>query len=53
MIAYRIMCKKVNSGDEHDSVNHMKKEYARSGVHENWVECLRSLLKSQLQVFRA
>jgi len=36
----------------HDSVNHTKKEYARGEVHENRAECLFSLLKSYLRVFR-
>jgi hypothetical protein len=35
-----------------DSVNHTKKEYARGDVHENRAECLFSLLKSYLRVFR-
>jgi hypothetical protein len=33
-------------------VNHTKKEYARGDVHENRAECLFSLLKSYLRVFR-
>jgi hypothetical protein len=37
---------------EHGSVNHTKKEYARGDVHENRAECLFSLLKPYLQVFR-
>jgi len=40
------------TGYEHDSVNHTKKEYARGGVHENRAECLFSLLKPYLRVFR-
>lgn len=36
----------------HDFVNHTKKEYARGEVHENRAECLFSLLKSYLRVFR-
>jgi transposase-like protein len=40
------------TGYEHDSVNHTKKEYARGEVHENRAECLFSLLKSYLRVFR-
>jgi len=40
------------TGYEHDSVNHTKKEYARGDVHENRAECLFSLLKSYLRVFR-
>src|SRR5262249_52900486 len=39
-------------GYEHDSVNHTKKEYARGEVHENRAECLFSLLKPYLRVFR-
>ena len=33
-------------------MNHTKKEYARGDVHENRAECLFSLLKPYLQVFR-
>jgi transposase-like protein len=33
-------------------VNHTQKEYARGEVHENRAECLFSLLKPYLQVFR-
>jgi hypothetical protein len=40
------------TGYAHDSVNHTKKEYARGEVHENRVECLFSLLKPYLRVFR-
>jgi transposase len=36
----------------HDYVNHTKKEYARGDVHENRAECLFSLLKPYLRVFR-
>jgi transposase len=36
----------------HDFVNHTKKEYARGDVHENRAECLFSLLKPYLRVFR-
>jgi transposase len=39
-------------GYEHESVNHTKKEYARGDVHENRAECLFSLLKPYLRVFR-
>jgi transposase-like protein len=39
-------------GYVHDSVNHTKKEYARGEVHENRAECLFSLLKPYLRVFR-
>jgi transposase-like protein len=40
------------TGYEHDSVNHTKKEYARGEVQENRAECLFSLLKPYLRVFR-
>jgi transposase-like protein len=40
------------TGYVHDFVNHTKKEYARGDVHENRAECLFSLLKPYLQVFR-
>jgi transposase-like protein len=40
------------TGYAHDSVNHTKKEYARGEVHENRAECLFSLLKPYLRVFR-
>src|SRR5215470_1524156 len=33
-------------------VNHTKKEYTRGDVHENRAECLFSLLKPYLRVFR-
>jgi len=39
-------------GYVHDFVNHTKKEYARGEVHENRAECLFSLLKPYLRVFR-
>jgi transposase len=39
-------------GYVHAFVNHTKKEYARGEVHENRAECLFSLLKSYLRVFR-
>jgi transposase len=39
-------------GYAHDVVNHTKKEYARGDVHENRAECLFSLLKPYLRVFR-
>jgi hypothetical protein len=39
-------------GYVHDYVNHTKKEYARGEVHENWAECLFSILKPYLRVFR-
>ena len=40
------------TGYAHDAVNHTKKEYARGEVHENRAECLFSLLKPSLRVFR-
>ena len=40
------------TGYVHDFVNHTKKEYARGDVHENRAECLCSLLKPSLRVFR-
>src|SRR5262249_13855059 len=36
----------------HEYVHHTKKEYARGEVHENRAECLFSLLKPFLRVFR-
>ena len=39
-------------GYVHAFVNHTKKEYAREDVHENRAECLFSLLKPYLRVFR-
>jgi transposase len=39
-------------GYVHAFVNHTKKEYARGEVHENRAECLFSLLKPYLRVFR-
>ena len=39
-------------GYGHAFVNHTKKEYARGDVHENRAECLFSLLKPYLRVFR-
>src|SRR5215467_8710106 len=39
-------------GYVHEFVNHTQKEYARGDVHENRVECLFSLLKPYLRVFR-
>ena len=39
-------------GYMHDVVNHTQKEYARGEVHENRAECLFSLLKPYLRVFR-
>src|SRR3982074_631155 len=40
------------TGYLHEYVNHTKKEYARGDVHENRAECLFSLLKPYLRVFR-
>src|SRR6266700_3423440 len=39
-------------GYVHEFVNHTKKEYARGDVHEHRAECLFSLLKPYLRVFR-
>src|SRR4029077_21030928 len=39
-------------GYMHAFVNHTQKEYARGEVHENRAECLFSLLKPYLRVFR-
>jgi hypothetical protein len=39
-------------GYMHEFVNHTQKEYARGKVHENRAECLFSLLKPYLRVFR-
>jgi transposase-like protein len=39
-------------GYVHEFVNHTKQDYARGEVHENRAECLFSLLKPYLQVFR-
>jgi transposase len=39
-------------GYVHEFVNHTQKEYARGDVHENRAECLFSLLKPYLWVFR-
>ena len=39
-------------GYVHAFVNHTQKEYARGDVHENRAECLFSLLKPSLRVFR-
>jgi len=39
-------------GYVHEFVNHTKKEYVRGTVHENRAECLFSLLKPFLAVFR-
>jgi len=36
----------------HEFVNHTQKEYVRGEVHENWAECLFSLLKPYLRLFR-
>src|SRR5499426_1492411 len=40
------------TGYLHEYVNHTKKEYARGDGHENRAECLFSLLKPYLRVFR-
>ena len=40
------------TGYLHEYVNHTKKAYARGDVHENRAECLFSLLKPYLRVFR-
>jgi len=40
------------TGYVHEFVNHTRKEYARGEVHENRAECLFSLLKPYLRVFR-
>ena len=45
--SYRAM-----KGYVHEFVNHTQKEYARGDVHENRAECLFSLLKPYLRVFR-
>ncbi|HEY5864076.1 MAG TPA: transposase, partial [Candidatus Tectomicrobia bacterium] len=45
--SYRAM-----KGYVHEFVNHTQKEYARGDVHENRAECLLSLLKPYLRVFR-
>jgi transposase-like protein len=39
-------------GYRHEFVNHTQQEYARGDVHENRAECLFSLLKPYLRVFR-
>src|SRR5215475_12894235 len=39
-------------GYVHAFVNHTQKEYARGDVHENRAECLFSLLKPYLRIFR-
>src|ERR687885_767169 len=39
-------------GSVHEFVNHTKKEYARGEAHEHRAECLFSLLKPYLRVFR-
>jgi transposase-like protein len=39
-------------GYVHEFVNHTQREYARGDVHENRAECLFSLLKPYLRVFR-
>jgi len=42
----------VLKGYMHEFVNHTQKEYAQGDVHENRAECLFSLLKPYLRVFR-
>jgi hypothetical protein len=39
-------------GYVHEYVNHTQEEYARGEVHENRAECVFSLLKPFLRVFR-
>jgi transposase len=39
-------------GYVHEFVNHTQKEYARGEIHDNRAECLFSLLKPYLRVFR-
>jgi hypothetical protein len=39
-------------GYVHDYISHTQKEYAHGDVHENRAECLFSLLKPYLQMFR-
>jgi hypothetical protein len=39
-------------GYVHAFVNHTQQEYARGDVHENRAECLFSMLKPYLRVFR-
>jgi hypothetical protein len=39
-------------GSKHEYVNHTQKAYARGEVHENRSECVFSLLKPYLRVFR-
>jgi hypothetical protein len=43
---------RVVKGYMHAFVNHTQKEYARGDVHENRAECLFSLLKPYLRIFR-
>ena len=43
---------RIAEGYVHEFVNHTRKEYARGEVHENRAECLLSLLKPYLRVFR-
>jgi hypothetical protein len=45
-------CYRALTSYVHAYANHTKKEYARGEVHENRVECLFSLLKPSLRVFR-
>src|SRR5919198_4278731 len=46
------MLARALQGYVHAFVNHTRKEYARGDVHENRAECLFSLLKPYLRVFR-
>ena len=50
--AFPAAWKAVQYLESHDEVHHTKKEYARGEVHENRAECLFSLLKPYLRVFR-
>jgi hypothetical protein len=43
---------RVVKGYLHEYVNHTQKEHARGDVHENRAQCLFSLLKPYLRVFR-
>jgi hypothetical protein len=43
---------RAGKGYLHACVNHTQKEYARGDVHEHRAECLFSLLKPYLRVFR-
>jgi len=43
---------KTVKGYMHEFINHTRKEYTHGDVHENRAECLFSLLKPYLRVFR-